>query len=63
LCPKFFNLSFDVVWVNGVVHVLLDIISISSMLSGVPATTAWRVLGLRMKERPPAMEGSCEYIE
>ena len=26
----------------------------------VPATTAWRVLGLRMEERPPDMEGSCE---
>jgi hypothetical protein len=29
----------------------------------VPVTTAWRVLGLRMEERPPDMEGSCEYIE
>jgi hypothetical protein len=29
----------------------------------VPVTTAWRVLGLRMEERPPAMEVSCEYIE
>jgi hypothetical protein len=29
----------------------------------VPVTTAWRILGLRMEERPPAMEGSCEYIE
>jgi hypothetical protein len=27
-----------------------------SMLDGVPVTTAWRVLGLRMKERLPAME-------
>jgi hypothetical protein len=26
-------------------------------------TTAWRVLRLRMEERPPDMEGSCEYIE
>jgi hypothetical protein len=32
-----------------------------SMISGVPVTTAWRVLGLRMEERPPNMEGSCEY--
>jgi hypothetical protein len=23
----------------------------------------WRVLGLRMEGRPPAMDGSCEYIE
>jgi hypothetical protein len=33
------------------------------MLGGVPVPTAWRVLGLRMEERPPAMEVSCEYIE
>jgi hypothetical protein len=26
-------------------------------------TTAWRVLGLSMEDRPPAMEGSCECIE
>jgi hypothetical protein len=24
----------------------------------VPVTTAWRVLRLRMEERPPAMEGT-----
>jgi hypothetical protein len=35
----------------------------SSMLGGVPVPTAWRVLGLRMEERPPAMEVSYEYIE
>jgi hypothetical protein len=29
----------------------------------VPVITAWRVLRLRMEERPPVMEGSCEYIE
>jgi hypothetical protein len=29
----------------------------------VPVTTAWRVLGLRMEERPPDMEGSCECTE
>jgi hypothetical protein len=29
----------------------------------VPVSTAWRVLGLRMKGRPPAVEGSCEYID
>jgi hypothetical protein len=33
------------------------------MLRGVPVPTAWRVLGLRMEERPPDMEVSCEYIE
>jgi hypothetical protein len=29
----------------------------------VPVTTAWRVLGLRMEERPPVVEDCCEYIE
>jgi hypothetical protein len=29
----------------------------------VSVTTAWRVLRLRMKERLPDMEVSCEYIE
>jgi hypothetical protein len=29
----------------------------------VPVTTAWRVLRLWMEERPPVMEGSCEYTE
>jgi hypothetical protein len=33
------------------------------MLGGIPVSTAWRVLGLRMEERPPDMEVSCEYIE
>jgi hypothetical protein len=33
------------------------------MLGGVPVPTVWRVLGLRMEERPPATEVSCEYIE
>ena len=29
----------------------------------VLVTTAWRVLRLRMEERPPDMEGSCKYIK
>jgi hypothetical protein len=29
----------------------------------VPVTKAWRVLRLRMEERPPDIEGSCEYIQ
>jgi hypothetical protein len=29
----------------------------------VPFTTVWRVLRLRMEERPADMEGSWEYIE
>jgi len=33
------------------------------MLGGSLVTTAWRVLRLRMEERPPHTEGSCEYIE
>jgi hypothetical protein len=33
------------------------------MLLVVPVPTAWRVLGLRMEERSPDMEDSCEYIE
>jgi hypothetical protein len=32
-------------------------------IGGIPVPTAWRVLGLRMEERPPDMEVSCEYIE
>jgi hypothetical protein len=28
-----------------------------SMLGGVPVPTAWRVLGLRMEERPPIYGG------
>jgi hypothetical protein len=32
-----------------------------TMLRG--STTAWHVIGLRMEERPPVMEGSCKYIE
>jgi hypothetical protein len=35
----------------------------NAMLGGIPVPTAWRVLGLRMEERPPDMEASCEYIE
>jgi hypothetical protein len=29
----------------------------------VPVTTAWRILSLGKEERPPDMEGSCEYTE
>jgi hypothetical protein len=42
-------------------YCLLDFIG--TMLGGVPVPTAWRILGLRMEERPPDMEVSCEYIE
>jgi len=30
---------------------------------GVTVVTAWGVLRLRMKERPPYAEDSCEYVE
>jgi hypothetical protein len=33
------------------------------MLGGFPFTPAWRVLGLRVEERPTSMAGNCEYIE
>jgi hypothetical protein len=34
------------------------------VISGSSAVTkAWRVLRLRMEERSPDMEGSCEYFE
>jgi hypothetical protein len=33
-----------------------------TMLGG-SVTTAWHILGSRIKGRPPAMEVSCEYIE
>jgi hypothetical protein len=32
-------------------------------VSLIPVTTAWRVLRLQMEEKPPAIEGTCEYIE
>jgi hypothetical protein len=34
-----------------------------SMLGGFPVTMAWLILGLGMEERPPTIEGSCEYTE
>jgi hypothetical protein len=40
-----------------------DIVNDLETENGIPVPTAWRVLGLRMEERPPAMEVSCEYIE
>jgi hypothetical protein len=35
----------------------------SSRGKWLSVTTAWRFLRLRMEERPPDMEGNCEYIE
>jgi hypothetical protein len=32
------------------------------MLGGVPVTTAWRVLGLRMEERLPAMQVAANIL-
>jgi hypothetical protein len=45
------------------VTTLLHIHTGTAVLGGVPVTTTWGILGLRMQERPPAMEISCEYIE
>jgi hypothetical protein len=36
---------------------------LTSRDKSVPVITSWRVLGLRLEERPPDMEKSCEYIE
>jgi hypothetical protein len=47
-------------WLQGVLGVLK---AIGIITGGIPVPTAWRVLGLRMEERPPDMEVSCEYIE
>jgi hypothetical protein len=33
------------------------------MLGEFLVTTEWTVLGLRMEQRPPAMEGSWKYVE
>jgi hypothetical protein len=43
--------------------IILMFLVLISLLGGIPVPTAWRVLGLRMEERPPDMEVSCEYIE
>jgi hypothetical protein len=43
--------------------ILMLTISVKTTLGGSLVTTAWHVLRLRMEERPPDMEGSCEYIE
>ena len=52
---------------HGAEHLKILIISSSrdgtNRVKWVPVTTAWRVLGLGMEERPPDMEGSCKYIE
>jgi hypothetical protein len=45
------------------VSYLTVLMGVVSVLCGVPVPTAWRVLGLRMEERPPDMEVSCEYIK
>jgi hypothetical protein len=40
-----------------------DFLTPAFMFGGSLVTIAWHVLGLRMEGRPPAMDGSCEYIE
>jgi hypothetical protein len=64
-------INFAVTWVRVQVNEYITLISRyfilttvkKNMLRGVPVPTAWRVLGLRMEERPLDMEVSCEYIE
>jgi hypothetical protein len=46
---------------SALIHLLSKLICFH--VGWVPVPTAWRVLGLRVEERPPAMEGSWEYIE
>jgi hypothetical protein len=48
---------------TNVTNIFRLAVSGNAMLGGVPVPTAWRVLGLRVEERPPAMEVSYEYIE
>jgi hypothetical protein len=48
-------------WCKGALVIESYIYVYSMHDKSVPVTTAWRVLGLRMEERPPDMEGSCEY--
>jgi len=33
------------------------------MIMGVPITTAFGVGSLRIEERPPDVDGNCEYIQ
>jgi uncharacterized membrane protein len=47
-------------WISGISFVYINT---KFALKWVPVTTAWRVLRMRMEERPPVMEGSCECIE
>jgi len=42
---------------------ITSVVETASMLAGSLVTTAWRLLRLRMEERPPDMAGNCEYIE
>jgi hypothetical protein len=50
-------------WANMILFVFFLLNMMLAMLGGIPVPTAWRVLGLRMEERPPDMEVGCEYIE
>jgi hypothetical protein len=50
------------VWNNSFALLRFQMSSVYSV-STLTVTTAWRVLRLRMEERSPDMEGSCEYIK
>jgi hypothetical protein len=62
ICPRCDVISLEGLWQSGPLCVFQSHIVPSGAFQ-VPVPTAWRVLGLRMEERPPAMEVSCEYIE
>jgi len=49
-------------FVNDEFRNYLPAISLA-ILGGSLVITSWRVLRLRMEERPPDTEGSCEYTE
>jgi hypothetical protein len=50
--------------VSEIIDGVVVVVVVVALISGSSAvTTAWRVLRLRMEERPPGMEGSCEYFE
>jgi hypothetical protein len=68
--PVFFvPFTFTVIVTRSINYALFSLVTFPFSLlifirdKWVPVTTAWRVLRLRMEERPVDMEGSCECIE
>jgi hypothetical protein len=60
-CIKIFK-SKDI-RLHSVIIILFTKYINNSHVRWVPETTAWRFLRLRMEERPPAKEGSCDNTE